>query len=202
MQGLVEITDQEHAFREEALSYLVSRYQRASDSLSERQLAAFRDFVGLWLDALDWRTDEGVRRYLMLAPSQRIERFERFRRQAESWDVTLEFPVRPEERQEEEKAKWRKEFERTKKRLKRKAESDHWEKVRQMLEAEHRMRSMPSWLRESFLFLGLGPSANLADARKRYRELARKYHPDASGSTRQMAQLNDAWKKVEEFFLS
>jgi hypothetical protein len=198
----VEIPEQEHAFREEALAYLVSRYERAGELLTERQFNAFRDFVALWLDALDWRTDDGVRRYLQLAPSQRIERFERFKRQADSWDVTLEFPVRPDERQDEEKARWKREHEKTKKRLKRKAEAAHWEQVRQMLEAEHRMRTMPAWLRESFLFLGLGPTATLVDARKRYRELARKYHPDANGSTRQMAQLNDAWKKVEEFFLS
>src|SRR5688500_14505346 len=103
MQATLEITEQEHAFREEALAYLVSRYERASELLSERQFGAFRDFVGLWLEALDWRTEDGVRRYLMLAPSQRLERFERFRRQAESWDVTLEFPVRPQDPQEEEK---------------------------------------------------------------------------------------------------
>src|SRR5688572_5822564 len=110
MQAELEITEQEHAFREEALSYLVSRYERASEILSERQFDAFRDFVGLWLETLDWRTEDSRKRYLALAPSQRLDRFERFRRQAESWDVTLEFPVRAQDPQDEEKAKWRRDF--------------------------------------------------------------------------------------------
>ena len=68
--------------------------------------------------------------------------------------------------------------------------------------AEQRMRTMPSWLRESLQFLDLGPKATLVEARRRYRELAKKFHPDSGGSSQQMAALNDAWKKVEEFFLS
>ena len=70
------------------------------------------------------------------------------------------------------------------------------------LEAEQRMRTMPSWLRDSFQFLDLGPKTSLVEARRRYRELAKKLHPDSGGTSQQMAALNDAWKKVEEFFLS
>ena len=75
----------------------------------------------------------------------------------------------------------------------------HWQKT-EMLEAEHRLLAMPTWLRESFEFLGVPARATLADARMRYRELARKYHPDATGSTELMARLNEAWAKVEAFF--
>ena len=195
-----EIPEKEHAFREDALAYLVTRYERASQSLQDRQFDAFRDFVALWLEAFDWRTEEGVRRYLQLPEPQRLERLERFRRQAESWDVTLEFPVDQADRKEEERARKRREYDRTKKRLRREADAAGWDNVREMLDAEHRLRAMPTWLRDSYAFLGLPARATLADARRRYRELAKKYHPDTSGSTELMAKLNDAWAQVEGFF--
>lgn len=195
-----EIPEKEHAFREDALAYLVSRYDGASQSLQDRQFEAFRDFVALWLEAFDWRTEEGVQRWLQIPEPQRLERLERFRRQAESWDVTLEFPVEATARLDEERQRLKREHERTKKRLRREADAAGWENVREMLEAEHRLRAMPTWLRESFEFLGVPARATLADARRRYRELARKYHPDATGSTELMARLNEAWAKVEAFF--
>ena len=203
MPTLTEIPPAERAFREEVLLYLVSRHDRATDSLAERQLDAFRSFVGLWLETLDWRTEDGIGRYLEIARPQREERIERFRRQAQSWDVTLEFPVETNRAADEEKARWHRQHERAKKRRQRAEEDEaRWQAVREMLEGEQRMRTMPSWLRESFQFLGLGPKATLAEARRRYRELAKKFHPDSGGSSQQMAALNDAWKKVEEFFLS
>ena len=159
--------------------------------------------MGLWLETLDWRTEDGICRYLEIAPSGRQERIERFRRQAQSWDVTLEFPVETNRAEDEERANWHRQHERAKKRRQRREEDDaRWQAVREMLEAEQRMRTMPSWLRESFQFLGLGPKVTLAEARRRYREMAKKFHPDSGGSSQQMAALNDAWKKVEEFFLA
>ena len=197
------IPDAERAFRAEALQYLVTRYERAASSLGERQLDAFRSFVGLWLDTLDWRTPEGVRRYLELGASSRAERMERFWRQAQSWDVTLEFSGEDGGRAEqEERARKKREEDRARRRRKREQDEARWEAVREMLEAEQRMRIMPTWLRDSFQFLGLGPKATLAEARRRFRELAKRYHPDSGGSSQQMAALNDAWKKVEEFFIS
>lgn len=195
-----DIPEREHAFREDALAYLVTRYERASQALQDRQFDAFRDFVSLWLEAFDWRTEEGVRRYLQLPEPQRLERLERFRRQAESWDVTLEFPVAETDRKEEERARKRREYDRTRKRLRREADAAGWDNVRELLEAEHRLRAMPSWLRDSYDFLGLPARATLADARRRYRELAKKYHPDTSGSTELMAKLNEVWAQVEGFF--
>ena len=197
-----DIPVREQAFRQEALLYLVSRYERAVESLRERQFEAFRSFVGMWLDLLDWRGEAGLRRYLELAEPQRVERIERFRRQAQSWDVTLEFPDQPGRAEQAESTKWRQEHERAKKRLRRQQDEARWQAVRDMLEAEQRMRTMPSWLRDSFQFLGLGPKATLAEARRRFRELAKRHHPDSGGSSQKMAALNDAWKKVEEFFMS
>lgn len=197
-----DIPTREQAFRREALSYLVSRYERAAEALGERQFEAFRSFVGMWLELLDWRSEAGLRRYLELAETQRFERIERFRRQAQSWDVTLEFPDQPGRAEHAESTKWRQEHERAKKRLRRQQDEARWQAVRDMLEAEQRMRTMPSWLRESFQFLGLGPKATLGEARRRFRELAKRHHPDGGGSSQKMAALNDAWKKVEEFFMS
>jgi hypothetical protein len=203
MPSLVDIPASERAFRDEALLYFVSRHDRATASLAERQLDAFRSFVGLWLETLDWRTGDGIGRYLEIAEPQRLERIERFRRQAASWDVTLEFPVETNRAENEERERWHRQHERAKKRRQRREEDEaKWQAVREMLDAEQRLRTMPSWLRESFQFLGLGPKANLAEARRRYRELAKKLHPDSGGSSQQMAALNDAWKKVEEFFLA
>ena len=203
MPTLTDIPVPERGFREEALLYLVSRYDRAADSLAERQLDAFRSFVGLWLETLDWRTEDGIRHYLEIAEPQREERIERFRRQSQSWDVTLEFPFETNRAEEEERERWHRQHERAKKRRQQRVEDDaRWQAVREMLEAEQRMRTMPSWLRASFQFLDLGPKTTLAEARRRYRELAKKFHPDSGGSSQQMAALNDAWKKVEEFFLS
>jgi hypothetical protein len=195
-----EIPEAEHAFREEALAYLVSRYERASQALQDRQYDAFRDFVALWLEAVDWRTEEGVRRWLQIPEPQRAERMERFRRQAASWDVSLEFHHQDDRRAEEERARKKREQERTKRRLREEQDAAAWEQVREMLESEHRQRAMPSWLRGSYDFLGLPARATLADARRRYRELAKKYHPDTTGSTELMAKLNDAWANVEAFF--
>lgn len=200
MPPIDDIPEAEHAAREDALAYLVSRYERASSALQDRQFDAFRDFVALWLDTFDWRTEAGIQRYLQLAEPQRLERLERFRRQAASWDVTLEFPVEPERRAEEERARRKREYDRTKERLRREQDAAGWDKVRELLEAEHRLRSMPTWMRECFDFMGLPAKATLADARRRYRELARKYHPDSTGSTELMARLNDAWGRVEAFF--
>jgi hypothetical protein len=194
------IPDDELAFREEALCWLVSRHVRAVQALKGRQFEAFRDFVDLWLDAFDWRTDADVSRYLQLQQEQRRERLERFRRQAESWDVTLEFPVGDEASRGEERARWRRDYDRVKKRLKRQADAAGWESVREAIEAEHRLRAMPAALRESFEFLGLGPRATLADARRCYRDLAKRYHPDKSGTARDMVRLNAAWQRVEAFF--
>ena len=200
--GVMDIPEQERAFREEVLLYLVARHEAAADSLQERQLEAFQSFASLWLEALDWRTEDGIRRYLELGETQRLERMTRFRRQAESWDVTLEFPVEPTRRQDEERAKWRRDYERTKKKLRADRDQQRWDAVKEMLENESRLRTMPSWLRDSFQFLGLPPRATLAEARRRYRELAKTHHPDTTGSTQQMARLNDAWQKVEAFFLA
>ena len=195
-----DIPEQEHEFREEALTYLVSRYERASLALEDRQFDAFRDFVQLWLEAFDWRTPDGVARWLQIPHAQRVERMERFRRQAESWDVTLELNGDESRREDAERAQWRRDYDRTKKRLRREAAQAGWEQVRATLEAEHRLRAMPSWLRESFDVLGLPARATLADARRQYRELAKRHHPDKSGSTELMARVNAAWAQVESFF--
>lgn len=197
--SLDAIPDREHEAREEALAYLVSRHGRAATTLQDRQFDAFRDFVSLWLETFDWRTEDGIRRYLQLAEPQRLERLERFRRQAASWDVTLEFPVESEDRAEEERARRQREHVRTKQKLRQEQDAAGWERVRELLEAESRLRTMPVWMRESFEFLGLPARANLGDARRRYRELAKKYHPDTTGSTELMARLNDAWTRVEAF---
>ena len=135
---------------------------------------------------------------------QRRARFERFRRQADSWDVTLEFPVDRDERRRDERQRWRREFADRRARVRRRAEreADHWEAVRRLLESEHRRRRVPTGLLEAFGRLDLPPEATLAEARSRYRELARRLHPDAAGRTEDMAALNAAWEQVLDFFLS
>ena len=44
--------------------------------------------------------------------------------------------------------------------------------------------------------MGLGPFATSEDVKKRFRELARKYHPDAGGDNGQFAALMDVYNKL------
>jgi curved DNA-binding protein CbpA len=61
---------------------------------------------------------------------------------------------------------------------------------------------MPEGLRDAYRFLDLPPRSSLADARRRYREMAKKLHPDVSGRTADMARLNDAWERIVAFFIA
>jgi hypothetical protein len=46
--------------------------------------------------------------------------------------------------------------------------------------------------------LGLQPGADLDEIKKRYRELALKYHPDKGGDSDKFIELFDAYKKLME----
>ena len=194
----------DRAARQEVLAFLASRYEAASLLLQDQQWESFRSFVELWLDTYDWRDEDRLEAYLRLEEDQRHSRHERFRRQAESWDTTLEFPVDREERRSAERQAWRQGFAAKRARMRERAEREasHWEGVRRLLEAEHSRRRVPTTLLEAFERLSLGPEATLADARRRYRELARKLHPDVTGRSEDMVALNRAWEQVLEFFLS
>lgn len=196
------IPAEDRRFREEVLAYLSSRYARASHGLRESQWESFREFVDLWLDMFDWRTDRAVADYLALPEEQRRERYERFRRQADSWDVTLEFPLEAEESATERRARWREEFAAERRRVESRqaAGAARWEEVRRLLESEHALRRLPDSLRESYRLLELPPQATLAEARRRYRELARRHHPDTTGSHESMKALNEAWREIAAFF--
>ena len=200
-----DVSDDDLVHREDVLLYLTTRYDRASATLKDAQWDSFRSFVQLWLETFDWRTEQGRARYLAIDPAQRRQRFERFERQAGSWDVTLDFPVGERmspERQERED--WRRRFARDRARFEERtrAASAAWESLRQFLEAENRLRFMPEHLREAYRVLDISPASSLAAARKRYRGLAKKLHQDVTGRHQEMATLNDAWEKVLAFFLS
>lgn len=197
-------TEDDQAARQEVLSFLATRYERASRLLRDQQWDSFRAFVQLWLDTYDWRTDAALEEYLALDDGQRSGRFERFQRQARSWDTTLEFPVDDDDRQARERARWRREFADQRRRAREREErnASAWEAVQGMLEAEHALRLLPAHLADAYRLLDLQPQATLAQARSRYRELARKLHPDVSGRPEDMVALNEAWEKIADFFLS
>jgi hypothetical protein len=46
--------------------------------------------------------------------------------------------------------------------------------------------------------LGLPPTASQEDIRKRFRELARRYHPDHGGDSRQFIELVDIYEHLTE----
>jgi hypothetical protein len=198
------VPDEDRAARQEVLGFLASRYEAASLLLQDTQWESFRAFAELWLDTYDWRDDERLSAYLSLDPEQRSSRFDRFRRQADSWDTTLEFPVDRDERLAAERQAWRRDFAEKRRRMSERAEREasHWDSVRRLLEAEHARRRVPTGLLEAFETLGLPPEASLAEARSRYREQARRLHPDVTGRTEDMVALNRAWEQVLEFFLS
>ena len=102
--------EEDRAARQEVLAFLASRYEAASLLLQDSQWESFRSFTELWLDTYDWRSAERLEEYLLLETDLRRARFDRFRRQAESWDTTLAFPVDREERVAAERLAWRREF--------------------------------------------------------------------------------------------
>ena len=192
-------------FRAEALAWIATRYQGASSTLRDGQWESFRGFVELWVDLLDWDARGGLETYFGLPSDQRLERAERFRRQASSWDVTLQFPVDQAQGEAQRRERWREQFARERKKLEERARrrAEHWERVRRLLEAEEAQRRVPGHLRGAWDVLGLPLDTTLARARARYRELARQRHPDApAGSHEAMKALNEAWQEVAAFFLS
>ena len=203
-QPIHQVPEEDRGARQEVLTFLATRYEAASLLLQEQQWESFRSFVELWLETYDWRSEESLAAYLRLDPEQRRSRHERFLRQAASWDTTLEFPVDREERQAAERQAWRRDFAEKRARMRERAEREasHWESVRRILEAEHSRRRVPTGLLAAFERLELPPEATLAEARSRYRELARRLHPDVTGRTEDMVELNRAWDEVLEFFLS
>jgi hypothetical protein len=197
--------DLDREFRAEALAWIATRYQGASSTLRDGQWESFRGFVELWVDLLDWDAEGGLDGYLGLPPEQRRERAERFRRQASSWDVTLQFPLDRADGEAQRRARWRQQFERERKKIEDRARrhAEHWETVRRLLEAEEAQRRVPGHLRGAWDVLGLPRDTTLAEARARYRELARQRHPDAAGGSHEaMKALNDAWQEVAAFFLA
>ena len=46
--------------------------------------------------------------------------------------------------------------------------------------------------------MGLSPQAGPDDIKKRFRELAKKYHPDAGGNSRQFIELVDLYNRLTE----
>ena len=49
---------------------------------------------------------------------------------------------------------------------------------------------------DPYLILGLSPSATQVELKAAYRNLAKKYHPDAGGDEKRILQLNAAWELV------
>lgn len=56
-------------------------------------------------------------------------------------------------------------------------------------------------LRESMLVFGIGERATLGEIRERYRELVRRYHPDAGnqGEPEQIRRVNAAYRVLREY---
>ena len=45
-------------------------------------------------------------------------------------------------------------------------------------------------------YFGLSPGASVDDVKKRFRELAQKYHPDHGGSSEKMIEILDAYNRL------
>lgn len=60
-------------------------------------------------------------------------------------------------------------------------------------------RAIPLHLQAEFRLLQLPAEASLADVRRRYRELAKLYHPDAGGDHNDFLALQQAYEQVVEY---
>ena len=60
-------------------------------------------------------------------------------------------------------------------------------------------RTIPLHLQAAFRLLQLHAEASLADVRIQYRELAKRYHPDAGGHHTDFLALQQAYEQVVEY---
>ena len=47
-------------------------------------------------------------------------------------------------------------------------------------------------------YFGLAPGASMDDVKKKFRELAKKYHPDHGGSNAKMMEILEAYNKLKK----
>jgi DnaJ-class molecular chaperone len=67
-------------------------------------------------------------------------------------------------------------------------------------QARRRMqRAIPRHLQAEYRLLHLQAEVSLADVRSQYRELAKRYHPDAGGSHADFLALQQAYEQVIEY---
>jgi DnaJ-class molecular chaperone len=65
---------------------------------------------------------------------------------------------------------------------------------------ERRMqRTIPRHLQAEYRLLHLQAEVSLAEVRSQYRELAKRYHPDAGGSHADFLALQQAYEQVMEY---
>ena len=60
-------------------------------------------------------------------------------------------------------------------------------------------RAIPLHLQAEYHLLQLPSEASLADVRRQYRELAKRYHPDAGGHHSDFLALQQAYEQVVEY---
>jgi DnaJ-class molecular chaperone len=53
---------------------------------------------------------------------------------------------------------------------------------------------------KEFTVFGLDDSASLPEIKKKYRELAKEYHPDNGGDPKEFMKLQKAYKKILKFY--
>ena len=63
-------------------------------------------------------------------------------------------------------------------------------------------RAIPRHLQAEYRLLHLQAEISLADVRTQYRELAKRYHPDAGGSHSDFLALQQAYEQVTEYLQS
>lgn len=196
-------------YRRAVKRFVKEKLPLAESSFDERRLESFRQFCTLWLELYDWRDPGKLQDYLLLTRTERKTRFRRFRRECDSWDVSLRFsgPLPPPPPSAEEERRRRAEADRRERERRTREAREQEERARRFqdrlrdeMRNRERGRRVPFALRRCFETLQVPVGAPLPEAKAAYYRLAKENHPDRKGDAARMTAINLAWRQIADYY--